>query len=225
MHRGMRMRSASGVDRSHSDRRIKDQASRRPCATILRPWMARLPCAIGLRRATNKYARIAALGRTTIIATKKPAARRANQAAFPSDGVAPEAESTRRAMRAEAIFSRPIKLIWPVQSHRQKYSAFPKSDSVLLSCHLSLARGAYRGRHGRGAGGAVDAMAAQRIFAPTNADVAYGQVAWSWHPDADAPTVARPKRVVVHGDQKARRTGERAKQPLRSSRGECRLPG
>lgn len=122
-----------------------------------------------------------------------------------------------RRCATETIFRRPIKLIWPVQSRRQKYSAFPKSNSVLLSRHLPLAGGAVRGRHGRGAGGAVDAMAAQRIFAPTNADVAYGQVAWSWHPDADAPTVARPKRVVVHGDQNARRTGENAKQPLRPS--------
>ncbi len=137
----------------------------------------------------------------------------------------PGLESATTAVRAETIFRRPIKLIWPVQSLRRKYSAFPKSNSVLLSRHLPLAGGAVRGRHGRGAGGAVNAMAAQRIFAPTNAGVAYGQVAWSWHPDADAPAVARPKRVIVHGDQNARRTGERAKQPLRSSRGECRLPG
>src|SRR4051812_24020840 len=50
---------------------------------------------------------------------------------------------------------------------------------------------------------------------------AHGQVAWSWHPDADALRKAR-KRVVAHGGQKARRTGENAKQPLNPSRGECR---
>ncbi len=76
----------------------------------------------------------------------------------------PGPESAATAVRAETIFRRPIKLIWPVQSRRQKYSAFPKSNSVLLSRHLPLAGGAVRGRHGRGAGGAVDAMAAQRIL-------------------------------------------------------------
>jgi len=43
----------------------------------------------------------------------------------------PEAETIKTTMRAEANFSWHIKLIWPVQSLRQKFSAFPKSDSLL----------------------------------------------------------------------------------------------
>ncbi len=190
-------------------------------ASACRRFLARSACA---GRLTNMFApRLSVEQRSSERSDHLPVGQ--IKAHFHLAASPPGPESAATAVRAETIFRRPIKLIWPVQSRRQKYSAFPKSNSVLLSRHLPLAGGAVRRRHGRGAGGAVDAMAAQRIFAPTNADVAYGQVAWSWHPDADAPTVARPKRVVVHGDQNARRTGERAKQPLRSSRGECRLPG
>jgi hypothetical protein len=60
-------------------------------------------------------------------------------------------------------------------------------------------------------------------LAPTNDAVAYGQVAWSWHPDADAALVRQ--HHAQNGDQKARRTGENAKQPLSPSCGECRMPG
>src|SRR3954469_22145764 len=74
-----------------------------------------------------------------------------------------------------------------------------------------------RTRSGRSGG--RDGNAAH--LAPTNDAVAYGQVAWSWHPDADAALVR--KHHAQNGDQKARRTGEHAKQPLRPSRGECRL--
>src|SRR5690606_32422465 len=59
-------------------------------------------------------------------------------------------------------------------------------------------------------------------LAPTNAGVAYGEVAWSWHPDADAALMC--EHHAHYGDQKARRTGEHAKQPLRPSRGDAGCP-
>ncbi|WP_315798839.1 hypothetical protein [Bradyrhizobium sp. SZCCHNRI3043] len=61
---------------------------------------------------------------------------------------------------------------------------------------------------------------------PTNDIDAHGQVAWSWHPDADAKLVLmREARSADDGGQKARSTGENAKQPFQPSRGECREAG
>jgi hypothetical protein len=58
---------------------------------------------------------------------------------------------------------------------------------------------------------------------PTNTSDADGQVAWSWHPDADAKFATMLRHRADDGGQKARRTGENAKQPLKPSRGECRM--
>ncbi|WP_257168316.1 hypothetical protein [Bradyrhizobium sp. SRS-191] len=137
----------------------------------------------------------------------------------------PEVERPETSVRAEAIFSRPIKLIWPVQSGRRKFSAFPNPDSMLLSSHLPLAGGAVRGRHGRGAGGAVNAMAAQRILRRRTPSSRTVKSRGPGIPKLMPPRWRAEKRVIVHGDQNARRTGERAKQPLRSPRGECRMFG
>jgi hypothetical protein len=72
-----------------------------------------------------------------------------------------------------------------------------------------------------GCGGRVD-VAAWLFPAPTNIIDAHGQVAWSWHPDADAKFATTLSRRADDGGQKARRTGENAKQPFQLSRGECR---
>jgi hypothetical protein len=52
---------------------------------------------------------------------------------------------------------------------------------------------------------------------------AHGQVAWSWHPDADAKVATMLTHRAADGGQKARSTGENAKQPLKPSRGEGRM--
>ena len=59
----------------------------------------------------------------------------------------------------------------------------------------------------------------------TSAPAADGQVAWSWHPDADAKFATMLTHRADDGGQQARRTGEIAKQPLKPSRRECRLIG
>jgi len=70
---------------------------------------------------------------------------------------------------------------------------------------------------------AVGASMLQRGLAmPTNSIDAHGQVAWSWHPDADVKLATTLTRRAGDGDQKARSTGENAKQLLKPSRGECR---
>jgi hypothetical protein len=65
-------------------------------------------------------------------------------------------------------------------------------------------------------------MLQRGLSAPTNDVDAHGQVAWSWHPDADAKLATTLTRRTGDGGQKARRTGENAKQPFHPSRGECR---
>ena len=66
-------------------------------------------------------------------------------------------------------------------------------------------------------------MSQRGLPAPTNDVDAHGQVAWSWHPDAGVKSVAVLTHRADDGGQKARRTGENAKQPLKPSRGECRV--
>jgi hypothetical protein len=61
------------------------------------------------------------------------------------------------------------------------------------------------------------------VVTPTNSIEAHGQVAWSRYPDAGIKSVTMLAHCADDGGQKARRTGENAKQPLKPSRGECRL--
>jgi hypothetical protein len=73
-----------------------------------------------------------------------------------------------------------------------------------------------------GCGGRVD-VAAWFILAPTNSIDAHGQVAWSRYPDAGIKLATMLAHYADDGGQKARRTGENAKQLLKPLRGECRL--
>jgi hypothetical protein len=50
-----------------------------------------------------------------------------------------------------------------------------------------------------------------------------GQVVWLWHPDADAKFAPMLTHRADDGGQKARRTGESTKQPLKPLRREGRL--
>ena len=62
------------------------------------------------------------------------------------------------------------------------------------------------------------------LVTPTNSIDAHGQVAWSRYPDAGIKSVAMLAHCADDGGQKARRTGENAKQPLKPLRGVSRLP-
>ena len=55
-------------------------------------------------------------------------------------------------LRAKSNFSSRIKLFLPVQPLPKRYSDFPKSQISFISAAVHPTRGAYRDRHGRGAG-------------------------------------------------------------------------
>jgi hypothetical protein len=65
-------------------------------------------------------------------------------------------------------------LIWGVQMERKKYSTSNRFGSVAISALFLPARGAYRDRHGRWCGNAMDAVAPL-----TNGAEADGEVVWS----------------------------------------------
>jgi hypothetical protein len=106
-------------------------------------------------------------------------------------------------LRPNRKFLRLFKLILAVQFAREKYSALREPKSV-ASLYLSRpARGAYRDRHGRWARDAMDAVRHE-----TNDAATYGEVAWSWRPDAGAKSRRAP---VLRGDG-----GKRARSPRRA---------
>jgi len=84
------------------------------------------------------------------------------------------------------------KLVLPAVSERsaclpglRKHSSFFFSEIMIISSRPALTRGAFRDRHERGAGDAVDVRGSQRVRCmPTNGPVADGEAVWSWHPDA-----------------------------------------
>jgi hypothetical protein len=62
----------------------------------------------------------------------------------------------------------------------------------------------------------------RELIAPTNNTGPYGQVAWSWPPDAEV-RATRESALSRYGGQQARRTEEIAKQPFKPSRREGRV--
>jgi hypothetical protein len=77
-------------------------------------------------------------------------------------------------MRAETNLSNRIKVIWVVQSCLKKYFPFRPTQITSLSFASRPYRGAFRDRHGRWAGDAVDADALL-----TRCAEADGEVVWS----------------------------------------------
>jgi hypothetical protein len=63
--------------------------------------------------------------------------------------------------------------------------------------------GAYRDRHGRWAGDAMDALASGAILARTNDAVAYGEVAWFWRSDAGAKSWSAQSALWDDGGNQA----------------------
>ena len=55
-------------------------------------------------------------------------------------------------LRVKSNFSSRINVIWVVQSRLKKYSDFPKAQITSIFAAVPPHRGAYRDRHGRGAG-------------------------------------------------------------------------
>ncbi len=85
-------------------------------------------------------------------------------------------------------------------------------------------------RHERRVRDAMDVASSGAMKRKTTGGAADGQVVWSWHPDADAPrnasyALSRTRRSFAsrgNGGQKARRTRESTKQPLKPLRREGR---
>jgi hypothetical protein len=67
----------------------------------------------------------------------------------------------------------------------------------------------------------MDALAARTVVVRTNDARAYGKVAWSWPPDAEA----KPCGYEPRGDRgkKARSLGRARRKPLKPLRRECRM--
>jgi hypothetical protein len=111
-------------------------------------------------------------------------------------------------LRPNRKFPRLFKLILAVQFSREKYSALRDRKSVASSYLSRPARGAYRDRHGRWAWDAMDAAVSGAVDARTNDTATYGEVAWSWRPDAGAKS---RRAHVLRGDG-----GKRARSPRRA---------
>jgi hypothetical protein len=76
-------------------------------------------------------------------------------------------------------------------------------------------RGTFRDRHERWQWDAMDAASRQTIV-----EVTYGEVVWSWRPDAGAKSAVRP---ADDGGKKARSPGRARRKPLKPSR--AGMPG
>jgi hypothetical protein len=133
------------------------------------------------------------------------ARRRANHVAL---HCAQRPKSRPDRLRQNRKFLRLFKLILAVQFVREKYSTLREPKSV-ASLYLSRpARGAYRDRHGRWAWDAMDAAVSGAVDARTNDAATYGEVAWSWRPDAGAKS---RRAHVLRADG-----GKRARSPRRA---------
>jgi len=92
-------------------------------------------------------------------------------------------------VRVKLKFVKRFNLIWVVQSCSQKYSALRRPQISGFLVAIPAREGAYRDRHGRRAGDAMDAAASGAIIALTNDAAAYGEVVWFWRSDAGAKVV------------------------------------
>ena len=79
-------------------------------------------------------------------------------------------------MRENAVLLKRINAIWVVQSPSQKYfRSFPTQITCISLAIPAHTEGAFRDRHGRRAGDAVDAGGAK----DEGVDLADGEVVWS----------------------------------------------
>jgi hypothetical protein len=90
-----------------------------------------------------------------------------------------------------------------VQPSQRKYSASRLPQITIRVSAVPARKGAYRDRHGRWAGDAMDALASGAILARTNDAVAYGEVAWSWRSDARAKFAKTLTRLADDGGNQA----------------------
>jgi len=81
-------------------------------------------------------------------------------------------------VRVKLKFVKRFNLIWVVQSPVKKYSALRRPQISGFLVAIPAREGAYRDRHGRRAGDAMDAAASGAIIALTNDAAAYGEVVW-----------------------------------------------
>jgi len=90
-----------------------------------------------------------------------------------------------------------------------------RANHLHISARPVAAWGAFRDRHGSLAAGCDGRVSTQRgSVCADERRCTNGQVARSWHPDADVPRNALEAHCA-HGGQQARCTRENAKQPLK----------
>jgi hypothetical protein len=92
-----------------------------------------------------------------------------------------------------------------------------KSEASFLPSR-GLAEGRFAIVTNRGLRDAMDAASRQTIV-----EVTYGEVVWSWRPDAGAKSARRFTRLADDGGKKARSPGRARRTPLKPSRREGRM--
>jgi hypothetical protein len=117
-----------------------------------------------------------------------------------------------RLMRDAAEFLMHFNLIFPVQSHLQKYFSSPLTQITCIPRRPVPHRGAFRDRHGRWERDAVDAGGA--------ADESAGlRTAKSCGPDASTPASSLAEGISADdGDKQARSPGRARRKPLKPLR-------
>ncbi len=157
--------------------------------------------------------------------TIKNAARRATHAPRAEIGQACRGvRYARSPLRPESDFTSKFRLIWAVQSRQKKYPAWQfRKIMIFCRCPASSTRGAARSSRSVevGCDGRAGLQRGHSRGRTTSA-----RTVKSRGPDTPMPVSSlrrRQRRRVGDGDQKARRTGENAKQPLKPSRREGRI--
>jgi hypothetical protein len=95
-----------------------------------------------------------------------------------------------------------------------------RANHAHLFAHPAALQRAFRDRHERWLWDAMDAASRQTIV-----EVTYGEVVWSWRPDAGAKLAKTLSRLAGDGGKKARSPGRARRTPLKPLRREGRMIG
>jgi hypothetical protein len=113
---------------------------------------------------------------------------------------------------------------FPVQPFAQKYSASPFARNSFIDSPVPAHRGAFRDRHKRWAGDAVDAAASAQLGLRPEKRRRTMLVRTAKSCGPDAPTLASSWRATADdGGKRARSPGRARRKPLKPLRGECRV--
>jgi hypothetical protein len=117
-------------------------------------------------------------------------------------------------VRPKTIFASHFNDITPVQPLVEKYFTFAFSEtSVRCSCPALDQEGRFAIVTNVGCGMRWACRCCSVIFRADEQHDAYGEIVWSWHPDADAKFATTLWRRAGDGGQKARCTGESTYKP------------